>query len=459
MMAVDPVGATIPAPPASRALSPGEVVGDRYRVEERIGEGRMGIVYRVEHVHMHKSFALKVLANDWAGTPDAFARFEREAVAAGNIASPHVVQGTDFGRLADGSLFLVLEYVQGRTLRSELQGRALPPERALRIARGIVAATAAAHANGVIHRDLKPENIMLVERDGAPDFVKVLDFGLAKVESRDAAGPSSQVLTRLGAIMGTPGYMAPEQAVGERVDARADLYSIGIVLFEMLTGDRPFAGDPVSVLRRHVLEEVPALPAAVRDAIGPRVEQLLRRLLAKSPGDRVESAAALGIELDACLAAPSVHAPVTMYQVPAVAMPEPPPVTVREPRAVKVHEPPPAAVRVPTVVAARQPVSAAVAPGTSPLALLSDLWNRLRAAWPQRRARGGFAWWTAIVDRVRARRRRRRLRALLAAPMEYAGRLRPWLARRGVKLTDRQWTLAVALTTALVLLAIVLLFL
>lgn len=457
-MAVDPVGATIPAPPLSPPLSPGEVVGDRYRVEERIGEGRMGVVYRVEHVHMRKHFALKVLASDWAETPDAFARFEREAVAAGNIASPHVVQGTDFGRLADGSFFLVLEYVQGRTLRSELERGALAPERSLRIARGIVAATVAAHANGVIHRDLKPENVMLVERDGDPDFIKVLDFGLAKVESRETAGPSSQVLTRLGAIMGTPGYMAPEQAVGERVDARADLYSIGIVLFEMLTGRRPFAGDPVSVLRQHVLEEVPALPPAVRDAVGARVEQLLGRLLAKSPGDRFASAAALGAELDACLSE-LTSPPVTLHDSRAVTVNEPPPVTLQESSPATMREPRAAAVRVPTVVAVRAPSSAAVPPAASPLVRLSGLWTRLAAAWPQRRARSAFGWWTAIVDRVRARRRRRRFRALLAAPGELAGRLRAWLARRGVKLTDRQWTLAVAFTTAVVLLAIVLLLL
>jgi serine/threonine protein kinase len=453
-MAFDPVGATIPAASA-RALAPGEIVGERYRVEERLGEGLTGVVYRVEHVHMHKRFALKVLDSDWAKTPDAFARFEREAMAAGNIVSPHVVQATDFGRLDDGTCFLILEYVQGRTLRDEMGKRKMQPQRALRIARGVVAATEAAHATGVIHRDLKPENIMLVDREGDSDFVKVLDFGLAKVESHEGTGPSSQLLTRQGTIMGTPGYMAPEQAVGERVDARADLYSIGILLFEMLAGTRPFMGDPVSVLRQHVMEEAPALPSGVRDAVGPRVEQLLGRLLAKSPKDRVASAAALGVELDACLdaltrgksapekdAPPVPSAPASSRRAVTVRQP-PPPVTVREPA-------PPATVREP------RPVQKAAAP--SPFTWLSDRMTRLRMAWPQRRSRG-LAWWRAIVDRVRAQRRRRRIRALLDAPAQLETRLRAELARHGLRMTDRQWTLALAITTAVVLLAIVLLHL
>ncbi len=304
-MSVDPAAATIPAPAASTVLTPGDVVGERYRVQARLGEGSMGVVYRVEHVHMRKTFALKVLDTEWAKTPDAFARFEREAVAGGSIASPHVAQATDFGQLADGSCFLVLEYVGGRTLRTVL-GRAMAPNRALRIARGIVAATETAHAKGVVHRDLKPENIMLVDREGDPDFVKVLDFGLAKLEGRAAEVPSSRVLTRQGAIVGTPRYMAPEQAVGERVDARADLYSIGVILFEMLTGSVPFEGDPQAVLRQLVVREVPPLPRSVQSAVGPRVEQMLERLLAKSPQARFASASELALELDGCLVPASI---------------------------------------------------------------------------------------------------------------------------------------------------------
>jgi serine/threonine protein kinase len=270
-MGVDPLAATIPVRSALAALSPGDIVAERYRVEARLGEGTMGVVYRVEHVHMHKTFALKVLGGEWGRTPGALARFEREARAAASIATPHVAQATDFGLLADGSCFLVLEYVDGRTLRSALKRGALQPGRALRIARGVGSALAAAHAMGVIHRDLKPENIMLVDRDGDSDYGKVLDFGLAKIDSQADAGPASSVLTRHGALVGTPAYMSPEQAIGEGVDPRADLYAVGVILFEMLTGGCPFRGDLVSVLRQHVMDEAPPLPSRVGEAVGARV--------------------------------------------------------------------------------------------------------------------------------------------------------------------------------------------
>jgi serine/threonine-protein kinase len=431
-MSVDPAAATIPAPSSSAALSPGDLVGERYRVQARLGEGSMGVVYRVEHVHMRKSFALKVLDTEWAKTPGAFGRFEREAMAAGSIASPHVAQATDFGRLADGSCFLVLEYVGGRTLRSVL-GRAMPPGRALRIARGIVAATEAAHAKGVIHRDLKPENIMLVDREGDPDFVKVLDFGLAKLEGSAAEAPSSRMLTRQGAIVGTPGYMAPEQAVGERVDARADLYSIGVVLFEMLTGSVPFEGDPVSVLRQHVLDDVPQLPRSVRSAAGPRVEQMLGRLLAKTPNARYASASELAVELDGCLAA------LTQGESTREEEPPPPPAPSRDQ---------------PTV---REAKTIVAVPAPSPFAWLHGLVPRLGLR-TRRRPRALFAFWTTFMDRVRAHRRRRRLRVLLAIPTRVVGDLQVWLARRGLRLTVLQLSLVLAAAAAALLCAVSLAF-
>jgi hypothetical protein len=425
IMSVDPAAATIPAPSASTVLTPGDVVGERYRVQARLGEGSMGVVYRVEHVHMRKTFALKVLDTEWAKTPDAFARFEREAVAGGSIASPHVAQATDFGQLADGSCFLVLEYVGGRTLRTVL-GRAMAPNRALRIARGIVAATEAAHAKGVVHRDLKPENIMLVDREGDPDFVKVLDFGLAKLEGRAAEVPSSRVLTRQGAIVGTPRYMAPEQAVGERVDARADLYSIGVILFEMLTGSVPFEGDPQAVLRQLVVREVPPLPRSVQSAVGPRVEQMLERLLAKSPQARFASASELALELDGCLVASIGGHRTKTEELPRPPAPSGDDAIAREAKTI---------VAVPTV---------------SPVAWLQGLATRLRPK-RQRRPLAVFAWWGALVGHVRARRRRRRLRALLAIPARVVGDLREWLARRGLKLTVLQLGLALAAAAALLL--------
>jgi hypothetical protein len=288
-------------PPASatHVVAPGALIAERYRVEATLGEGGMGIVYLAEHVHIRKRVAIKVLLPKWTGTPEMIARFEREAVAAGAIAHPNVAAATDFGRLIDGSFFLVLEYLEGRTLRAELEGGALTPARTLQIARGIALGVGAAHAKGIVHRDLKPENVMLVARGGDPDFVKVLDFGIARL---DGVGRpvNGQALTSAGAILGTPGYMAPEQVVGQAVDARPDLYAVGVMIFEMLTGSCPFSGGAVTVLRQHVTAEIPELPANLSASLDPRIGTILRRLLAKRPENRFANASDLIAALDEC---------------------------------------------------------------------------------------------------------------------------------------------------------------
>lgn len=283
-------------------LSVGDVVAERYRIERELGEGGMGVVYRAQHLHLRKPFALKVLLPEWTSSPEIVARFEREAVAAGNIRSPHVATATDFGRLPDGTFFLVMEYVEGRTLRDALDSESLEPARALRIARGIASGLHAAHAAGIVHRDMKPENVMLVERDGDADFVKLLDFGIAKVESTLGASPAAGAspLTRVGSIMGTPDYMSPEQALGQPVDGRTDQYALGIMLFEMLTGTRPFEGDAVSVLRQRVTSPPPELPVSLAGSLDPRAGSIVRRLLATAPGDRFVNAAEIVGEIDAC---------------------------------------------------------------------------------------------------------------------------------------------------------------
>ncbi len=196
--------ATEPTSPAAEAtaqrLEIGAIVADRYRVVGFLGEGGMGAVYRVEHQHIRKAYALKVLHRSLMTMPEAVARFEREAVAAGSIDHPNVAAATDFGRLPDGSFFLILEFVPGRSLRDALEGGPLDPLRASKIMRGIVAGVGAAHAKGIVHRDLKPENVMLVAHDGDPDFVKVLDFGIAKVQDapRTTAEGAAAPLTRAG---------------------------------------------------------------------------------------------------------------------------------------------------------------------------------------------------------------------------------------------------------------------
>ena len=286
------------------ALSPGTIVSDRYKIISLLGEGGMGSVYRAEHVHMKKAYALKVLLSDLAKQPEIVARFEREAIAAGNIEHPNVVAATDFGRLPDGAFFLVMELVSGRGLREELAKGPLEPARALSIIRGVLSAVEAAHAKNIVHRDLKPENVMLVARDDDADFPKVLDFGIAKMDvsvassgSTDAPAPGGAVLTRMGMIMGTPEYMAPEQALGQDVDARADLYALGIILYEMLAGKPPFHGEPLMVMRAQVMNDAPPLPEAITQAL-PGMSGVMARALAKEPTARFQTAQELRAALE-----------------------------------------------------------------------------------------------------------------------------------------------------------------
>jgi eukaryotic-like serine/threonine-protein kinase len=271
----------------------GVLLAERYRIERLLGTGGMGAVYRAQHVHMRKAVAVKVLHKEMTFLPEVVARFEREAVAAARIEHANVATATDFGRLEDGSFYLVLEYVEGRSLREALKqdGRMAGP-RALNVTRQIADALAAAHAAGVVHRDLKPDNVMLLEREGDRDFVKVLDFGIAKVQTSEA----KEQLTQLGSVFGTPEYMAPEQAQGIEVDARADLYTVGILLYEMLAGATPFNDDDmIVVLTRTLTMDPPPLPSDVDPAIAALAMQLLRKL----PEQRIQSASELVHYIDA----------------------------------------------------------------------------------------------------------------------------------------------------------------
>ena len=219
----------------------GEIVDGRYKIVELIGEGGMGRVYRAEQVRLLRTVAVKVLNREWSAVPEVGRRFEREAIALARLDHPNCVAVQDFGRLPDGSLFLVMSYLPGVLLRAALETTPFVTARALHVARHLAAGLAHAHKAGIIHRDVKPENVMLVHHEGDADFATLFDFGLVKLI--ESGPPSTANLTTVGQRFGTPAYMSPEQALGRPVDARTDLYSLTVVLFEMLVGRPLFSAD------------------------------------------------------------------------------------------------------------------------------------------------------------------------------------------------------------------------
>ena len=280
----------------------GQVISGRYRVDELVGEGGMGAIYRAENLATRSRVAIKLLNPEMLGNAEAVARFEREAAALGRIVHPNIAAAHDVGRLEYGSSFLVLDYLEGEVLRAVIQRGPLAPDRALRIARQIALGLAAVHEIGIVHRDLKPENVMLVRDGAASDVVKVLDFGIAKVPEAHEAGrrPGRAPLTQAGVAYGTPEYMAPEQALSGNVDARADLYALGVMLYEMLSGYRPFDSmDRVELTRLVTTTPPPPLAARVPGGmLPPALEALVVRLLQKEAHARFNSARDVVKEID-----------------------------------------------------------------------------------------------------------------------------------------------------------------
>jgi serine/threonine protein kinase len=282
--------------PADTVPDPGVgvVVDGRYRLDRMLGRGGMGRVYRAEHIGLGRPVAIKVLDPELVTDDDVRRRFEREAQATGRLRHANCVGVTDFGTTADGSPFLVMELIDGATLDDVLADRPrLPPARAIHIMRHLLRGLGHAHAQGLVHRDLKPANIMLVADHGDPDFVKILDFGLARLAGGDR-------ITRTGIVCGTPRYMSPEQVHDRGVDPRADLYAASVILFEMLAGRTPFdADDTLTILKMHLGAPVPHFAdVAPGIAVPPAVEALIRKGLAKQAADRPATAEAYLAALD-----------------------------------------------------------------------------------------------------------------------------------------------------------------
>ena len=268
----------------------GQVLADKYRIEELISEGGMGAVYRGTHVLMDKKVAVKVLRPSLAADDTIVARFSREAKAASRIAHPHALTVTDFGESENGVVFLVMEYLSGKTLKNEIRNTGpMPLSRVVEIIRQVGSALDAAHAEGVIHRDLKSDNIMLVESNGA-DWAKVLDFGIAKITER--VGTFDPGITAPNLIIGTPQYMSPEQcSQSSELDSRSDIYSLGVILYEMLIGHVPFTGEsPTAIMMKH-MQEAPPSVLEEREDLPASVGRVVARALAKRPEDRYQSAA------------------------------------------------------------------------------------------------------------------------------------------------------------------------
>ena len=278
----------------------GKTVDGRYQVIELIGEGGMGKVYLAEHVEIGKRVALKVLHPSYSRMPDLVERFRREARAASKIGHPNIVDVTDSGTTSDGSVYFVMEYLEGVELGSVIEREgAIDIARALKISSQICRALAAAHAQGIVHRDLKPENVFLITRDGAADVVKVLDFGIAKTTEAEAA--RERRLTSPGMAMGTPEYMAPEQAAGRPADARCDVYALGAIMYEMVTGTPPYSGDNFMEILTKKATQDPPPPTTVRPEIPPQVADLVQAAMARNPDLRPQTMETLEYELNKCL--------------------------------------------------------------------------------------------------------------------------------------------------------------
>lgn len=276
------------SPPAAAPADPliGTVLDGRYQIEKVLGEGGMGLVYKARHVTLNKPLAIKVLKAEVSKDQEIVARFRQEAQSATSIGNHHIIDISDFGVLQDGSTYFVMEFLDGISLTSAVEpGKPLQPARTIHIAKQLCRALGAAHDIGIVHRDLKPDNVYLIERGGDKDFVKVLDFGIAKV------GGAKSKLTQVGQVFGTPHYMSPEQCAGTSVDKRTDIYALGVIMYEMASSRVPFDADNLmGILTKHLYEEPikpHELPPPVE--VPAALEAIIMKCLAKKADVRYQS--------------------------------------------------------------------------------------------------------------------------------------------------------------------------